>query len=110
MIIALLQYPTVKEAAEALGIGETTIHRRKKDPEFQKLYREACRDLLKGHTATMQTAVGDAVEVLREVVKDRNIAAGVRVSAADSIVRNALKLTEQMDILQRIEQLEADIL
>ena len=58
----------------------------------------------------MQTAVGDAVEVLREVVKDRNVAAGVRVSAADSIIRNAMRLTEQMDIVQRIEQLEADIL
>lgn len=58
----------------------------------------------------MQTAVGDAVETLREVVKDRNVAAGVRVSAADSIIRNAMKLTEQMDIIQRIEQLEGDLL
>ena len=58
----------------------------------------------------MQTAVGDAVETLREVVKDRNVAAGVRVSAADSIIRNAMKLTEQMDIIHRIEQLEGDLL
>ena len=58
----------------------------------------------------MQTAVGDAVETLREVVKDRNVAAGVRVSAADSIIRNAMKLTEQMDIIQRIERLEGDLL
>lgn len=64
--------------------------------------------MLKGQTGVLQTAVGDAVETLREIVKDRGAAAGVRVSAADTIIRNAVKLTEQMDILQRIEQLEAD--
>ena len=104
-----MKYPTVKEAAEALGIGETTIHRRKSTAEFKKLYRDTCRDMLTGHTMTMQTAVGDAVATLREIAADRNTAAGVRVSAADSIIRNAVKLTEQMDIIERLEELEADL-
>lgn len=86
------------------------MRRRRKEESFKKLYRDTCRDLLKGHTMTMQTAVGDAVATLREIAADRNTAAGVRVSAADSIIRNAMKLTEQMDIIERLEDLEADIL
>ena len=110
IVAALLKYPTVGEACEALGIGETTMRRRRKEEGFKKLYRDTCRDMLKGHTMTMQTTVGDAVETLREIATDRNTAAGVRVSAADSILRNAMKMTEQMDIIERIEELEGDLL
>lgn len=77
-----------------------------KKPEFQKKYRTACTNLLKDHTATMQIAMGEAVDVLREVMKDKGNAGGVRVSAAETVLRNGMKMTEQTDILERIEAIE----
>lgn len=77
------------------------------DPEFQKKYRAACVELVKDHAATMQIAMGEAIGTLREIVKDKSNACGVRASAADTILRNGLKLTEQADILERLEALEA---
>lgn len=97
---------TTKEAAKKAGVGETTLHIRKKDPEFQKKYREACVDLLRDHTATMQIAMGEAIETLREIVKDKTAASGVRASAADTVLRNGMKLTEQTNVLERLAELE----
>lgn len=106
LIAALISCPTVKEAARRAGVGETTIHNRKKNPEFQKKYREACLDLLKDHTAAMQIAMGEAVDVLREVMKDRSEKGGVRASAAEAVLRNGMKMTDQTNILDCLDELK----
>ena len=89
-----------------MKIGETTIHTRLKKPEFQKKYRSACVDLVKDHASKMQIIAGEAIETLREIIKDKETASGVRASAADTILRKALKLTEQANILERLQELE----
>lgn len=89
-------------------IGETTLHNRLNNPAFQRKYRAACVDLVKDHAATMQIAMGEAIGTLREIIKDKSNASGVRASAADTILRNGLKLTEQADFLERLEALEAE--
>lgn len=109
MIAALIACPTIKEAAAQAKIGETTLHKRLNDPEFQKKYRDACAKLVKDHAAAMQAAVGEAILTLREIVKDKSNACGVRASAADTILRNSLKLTEQANILERLDNLEQRI-
>ena len=109
MIAALITCPTIKEAAAQVKIGETTLHKRLNDPEFQKKYRAACVELVKEHAATMQIAMGEAIGTLREIIKDKEAAGGVRASAADTILRNGLKLTEQANILERLDNLEQRI-
>jgi hypothetical protein len=108
IIAALITSPTIKAAAEMAKIGETTLHNRLNNPAFQRKYRAACVDLVKDHAATMQIAMGEAIGTLREIIKDKSNASGVRASAADTILRNGLKLTEQADFLERLEALEAE--
>lgn len=109
LIAALITCPTIKEAAAQTKVGETTLHKRLNDPEFQKKYRDACVELVKDHAATMQIAMGEAIGTLREIVKDKEAAGGVRASAAEAILRNAMKLTEQANILERLDHLEQRI-
>lgn len=106
LIAALITCPTVKEAAKKAGVGETTLHNRKKNPEFQKKYREACVDLVKDHAAAMQIAMGEAVEVLKEVMKDKGEKGAVRASAAEAVLRNGMKITDQANILERLDELK----
>ena len=108
IIAALITSPTIQAAAEMAKIGETTLHNRLNNPAFQRKYRAACADLVKDHAATMQIAMGEAIGTLREIIKDKSNASGVRASAADTILRNGLKLTEQADFLERLEALEAE--
>jgi len=42
------------------------------------------------------------------ICKDAEAAAQVRLNAADAIIRNSLKLTEQADILERLKALEKE--
>ena len=57
----------------------------------------------------MQGRLGDAIEVMGEICADAEVPAQTRLNAADAIVRNSLKLTEQVDILARLMELERQI-
>lgn len=55
----------------------------------------------------LQTRMSSAVDVLAVMMVNPEVAATVRVSAADSILRHGLRYVEQFEIIRRIERLEA---
>lgn len=94
------------EAAEAAGIGESTLRAYLREPEFQARYREAFGALVQDATRQAQQAIAPALSTLREIVEDENAGAKARIMAARSTLEYALRLTEQLDIISRIETLE----
>lgn len=77
-----------------------------KDPDFSKLYKEARRDLLAGCTVAIQSQLGKAVETMAQLMKDEKTPAQTRLQAAESIMRNSLKLNERIDFEERLEAIE----
>lgn len=106
VIAALLASPTVKAAAEACGVSERRIYARLQKPEFRERYDKARHDLLDHATARLQGRTGEAVETMADVMNDPKNPPQTRLNAAEAIVRNTLKLTEQGDILARLDALE----
>lgn len=106
MIAALITKSSVTAASKACGLSETQIYQRMKDPDFAKLYREARRDLLAGCTVAVQSQLGQAVETMAQIMTNEENAPQVRLNAADTILRHGLKLTEQIDIVERLEAIE----
>ncbi len=106
IIAALISNPTVKAAAAACGVSETAIYDRLRKDEFKKRYAEARYQLIEQSTAFMQGLVGEATAKMRDIMNDPNAAPQVQLNAADSILRNSFKLTEQTDILTRLDALE----
>lgn len=106
---ALLISRTRAEAAKAAGIGESTLRSYMQDPEFVERYREAFGNLITDATRQAQQAIAPALSTLREVVEDVDENAQARISAARSLLEYALKLTEQADILGRLDELERAI-
>jgi hypothetical protein len=84
-IAALLSHPTVEAAAEAVGIGDVTAWRWRKDPAFAERYREAAREVMSHTSARLQEATRVAVDCLREVTGNKDEPASSRVSAARTI-------------------------
>ena len=88
-MVALLAHPTVAEAAEAVGVGESTVRRWLKDPAFERAYRAERSRALEGAIASLQAASSRAVEAL-----ERNLDCGVpsvEVRAAQAILGRAFE-------------------
>lgn len=106
-LVALLTQPTKEKAATAAGITSKTLRSYLDDPEFRAEYRKAFSELVEDATRKVQQTLDPAVAVLRDVMENDSENGQVRVSAARSVLEYSLKMTEQTDILNRLQELEA---
>jgi DNA-binding LacI/PurR family transcriptional regulator len=103
-ITALLSQPTIRDAAKDCGVSETTLWRWLNDEAFQLAYRKARRQVVEQAMSELQSACSDAVACLRRNLKCGT--ANVEVSAAKTILDQAVKAIEFVDMEERLEQLE----
>lgn len=103
-LIALLHAPSVVEAAKQSGLSEETFYRYLKDKEFLAEYRAARRRTVEAAITRMQQLTDEAVETLQRNLHCEN--PSVEVRAAQTILDNAVKSVETMDILERLEVIE----
>jgi DNA-binding MurR/RpiR family transcriptional regulator len=108
VLIALLEQPTVAEAAESAGVHRATVYRWLQAEDFRTAYRDARREAVSRATARLQQKSSEAVEALREVVADKSQQGASRVGAARVILDYAAKMTELEDYGARIERLERE--
>jgi len=108
-IAALLRGRTVKEAAEELGIGYTTLKSWTRNNElFRAAYEEAKRLLLDETVNQLRTAGGEGVAALRDVANNSANPPAARASAARGLLEVLLRAVETQDLAARLEKLERD--
>lgn len=103
-LVALVESPSIADAAEKCGLSKETLFRYLKDKDFVRNYRQARRSVMESGIAEMQHATSEAVQTLK-----RNLTCGnpfAEVSAARAILDNALKGSEILDLSERLEALE----
>jgi hypothetical protein len=105
LIAALLSHPTIEAAAKSIGISDATAWRWMKTSEFQVAYREARREAMRQTTARLQEAAREAVDALREVQRTGE-SESARVSAARTILEQAIKAADLEEVQARLEALE----
>jgi transposase-like protein len=105
-IIALLEAPTVKEAAEVVGVNPATLYKWMAQPEFEEAYREARHKAMGEAIARLQQASSEAVETLREVMSDQEATPASRVTAARAVLELGMRGTEIEVIEARLRKLE----
>jgi transposase-like protein len=105
-IVALLNKQTVRDAAQAVGIGETTLYRWLNDSAFQKAYRDAKFEVVQQTLSQLQRASGEAARVLQEIMTDSKVSAYTRVAAARIILETSIKAVEIDTLEARITKLE----
>lgn len=106
ILTALLTHGTIRQAAAACGISESVIYSRLRDENFRSEYDRQRRQLVSGATAALQSRLLEAVDVMGQVMADEKNGAQTRLNACEAILRNSLKMTEQTDILERLDRLE----
>jgi hypothetical protein len=108
-IMAMLTSPTMKQAADQAGVGETTLFRWLKLSEFEEAYRKARRKALDQTISRLQQATSHAVTTLQDVMEDETAPHNSRVSAAKAILDISFKAFELDDLGARIDSLEREL-
>ena len=103
---AVISYPTLKEAALAAGVSETTLWRYMQDKAFARRLREARRDAVNHAVTRLQRASSDAVTVLDDLMKSDKAPASARISAARPVLDYAIRAAEIEELRARVDQLE----
>jgi hypothetical protein len=103
---AIMSAPTRKEAAHILGISESTLYRRLRDPDLKAAYRAARHEALSDATTALQVTALAAVVALRELVTDRTINPHVRAVVARTVLDFAYKTDELENVEAEIEELK----
>ena len=106
-IASLLTSKTRKEAAEKAGITDRTLRSSFSDSEFVNAYKEAFSEVIEDATRQAQQSIAPALAVLREIMEDQEEQAPARISAARATLEYSLKMTETLDILGQLKELEA---
>jgi hypothetical protein len=107
-IEALLAAPSIRQAAAATGLGEKSIRRWLRLPEFARAYEQARHQVFADALTDLRSATQDAVEALRTAVKEETGA--LRIKAATAVVRLSIQSAETLQLEARLERLEQVLL
>ena len=103
-IAALLSEATVSSAAEKAGVGEVTLYRWLKLPDFLATYREARREVVEKAVAQLQQSSWAAsITLVRLLGSDSD---AIRLRAALAILEQSNKGLEMIDFEERLSTLE----
>ena len=105
-IAALLSEPTIKRAADAAGVSESTIRRYLAKPPFRDAYETASRGALGAAMQQLHEGMGVAVQTLIEIAADPNAKPADRIRASNSIVDLGLRGREFHSFPERLAHLE----
>ncbi len=108
LVMALACGATVEKAAASAVLGEATVYRRLKDPEFQEQLRKTKAEMVTRTAGMLTAAAGEAVKTLLALQKD-SIPPASRLGAAKAILELGVHLRQSAELEERIAALESQI-
>ena len=108
-IEALATGHTVDDSALLSGVTPQTVYRWRRQAEFRAALNEMSDQLLQEASTQLVASVSGAISTLRRIAADEEAPASTQVAAARAILDAVLKLREQLELLERIEALEAQV-
>ena len=106
LISALLSCPTIKLASESVGLSEQAVYSRLRKVDFRTKLQNARNDQFQVISSKLEDANFRALDTLINILDDKEVGAGIKVRAAQTLLELSLKNREQADILTRIQNLE----
>ena len=104
LAVLLASGRNVRDAADDLGLSESTAFRRLRDPRFVRQLAEARAELWDSSLGLLADASSEAVNTLRELLDSE--LDSVRLAAAKTILDLGTKLRESCDFHSRLLILE----
>lgn len=105
-IAVLIVEPTLTGAAERIGVGLTTLRRWMRHPDFDRMYREARREVFNQSMRIALSALAESLVALRSIALDEQQPARARVAACQAILEYARHTIQTEEVEARIVALE----
>lgn len=105
-VVSMLAYPSLADAAKAVGISERALRNWSSRPDFVESVRLLRQQILSQGATRLTALVSDAIETLREALKAKKAADRVRAA------RSILEFQERLDkgrLEERIATLEKEL-
>ena len=106
LISALLTCPTIKLASDEVGLSEQSVYSRLRKPDFREKLQNARNDQFQVISSKLEDANFKALDTLVKILDDKEVSAGIKVRASQTLLDLSLKNREQADIISRIQNLE----
>ncbi len=103
---AMMQCPTVSEAAKMAKIARSTAYRYMDDQEFKNQLAKAKAEVLTGTATYLQQNLAVCGKELMNMINDPSTPKAVKVQAINTVFCNAKALTETADIMQKLTEIE----
>lgn len=101
---------SISEAIRNTKISSRTAYRwMREDDEFRRELQNRKTKALEEVSTQMQVGFSDAVEELLQIIRNNRVSAQVKINAIDCLFRNAKPIMEEVDILNRLQAVEAKI-
>ena len=98
LIAALLSNATVRGAADAAGVSESTVYRRLRDAGFRRELKEQRLRVYSHALQRLQVAAEGAVEVLEGILRDGNAPHSARIKCAVHVLELADRGPQPEDV------------
>lgn len=99
---------TVEEAAKIAGVGRSTGYKYLHEKDFDEALAEHRKEMAKSATSYLTGKMRMCAETLIDIVQSEETPANVKVQAIQAVFGNVGKLIDQIDIMRRIDALEAE--
>lgn len=106
LISALLTHATIKQASDEVGLSEQSVYSRLRKPDFRIKLQNARDNQFQVISSKLEDANFKALDTLVRILDDKEVSAGVRVRASQTLLDLSLKNREQADIISRIQSIE----
>ena len=106
LISALLSSATIKQASDEVGLSEQAVYSRLRKVDFRTKLQNARNDQFQVISSKLEDANFKALDTLINILDDKEVSAGIKVRASQTLLDLSLKNREQADILTRIQNLE----
>ena len=105
--MALIQEPSVRDAAAQVGISERTLYRWiQQDSDFQQLVTHYQDTAIADGLRRMSGGVSLAIETLIELIANETVKASTRVNACRILLGEFRHLREFSELAERVSDLE----
>lgn len=106
IIAGLLQHGSIRAAAKALEIGESTIYAKMKNGDFKESYLQARADLLRDAVQEITAQRAAALAVILEVMQDKEVNPATRLQAAQTVLNSEAKYLLQLQDAEKAVNLQ----